>query len=167
MSTEIENKGGRPVRGPIDPAGRIERAAVIKTQECLDDIIHEIAALRRLRGAGTLSNADVGSAKVIIYARLKLLDKKLPDLRTSEITGAVDHRHAHIHAKVSNIDIATRLQHWRLANDIVSAEDESKVMVNTFMAAVDEVLDIEPVESGPIKVINPEPESLWVDYDFL
>ena len=149
MSTEIQNKGGRPTRGPIDPAGRIDRTALIKTQECVDDIVHEIAALRRLRKAGTLSNADVGSAKVIIHARLKLLDKKLPDLRSAEISGSVDHRHAHLHARVTNVEIAQRLQQWRLMNDITSAEDESKMMLNTFMEAVDDVIDVVPVEIEP------------------
>ena len=73
----------------------------------------------------------ISALKARAEIRFKLLNKVLPDLKATEATthAVHDHNHSHIHAQISNVELAQRLQLWRESHPQDNPADETVVAV--------------------------------------
>ena len=90
-----------------------QAAKVLDLGTWVGDIDSEVASLRDSRKVGKLSPAIVGASKAIIHARLALIDKILPTLKSENVTGEVSHDHKHQIQQIDSTELAMRLNLWR------------------------------------------------------
>ena len=98
--------------GEID--ARLQGTATIGTKEVVDPVTGE-ASIVEYEIPVPMDRDIIAALKVRADIKFKLLGKVLPDLKATEsISHNVhDHSHSHLHAPVSSVEMATRIQLWQ------------------------------------------------------
>ncbi len=139
----INQQAREAARGLINPSTVIQELMEIKMAlqpiAIVDPDTHE--------PTGELeypSKDAVMALKLKADINFKLLNKNLPDLKSVEVTGNVDHQHSHDITKISDVELAQRLTLWQRTQQTLADPDQN-------------VIDITPVtQSEPTPTDEPE-----------
>jgi len=108
---ELGNRGGRPKKTMLEHHNIKEKRALLKFEQYLEKAVGDIKALQIMSKNPDITAAQVSARKTSLSGLLALINKCVPDLRSTEISGAV--AVGHMHAPVSTMEMATRIQLWQ------------------------------------------------------
>jgi len=102
----------------IDQIGEIDAqlmgSATLATKEVIDPTTNE-KTIVTYEVPIPMEREVISALKARADIKFKLLGKVLPDLKATESVShsTHDHQHAHLHAPVSSVEMATRIQLWQ------------------------------------------------------
>jgi len=98
--------------------------ALIQPADLIQDILDidgELQPIPEDDGSFTYPEKEsLASAKMRIDIKFRLLNKALPDLKSTEITGIIEHNHGLDVSKMPDVELAQRLLLWQAAQHSIA-----------------------------------------------
>ena len=142
--TTIGKERGRPRKTTLELINMREKRSLLKFEDYLKGAINTIENLERMSKDENTTTAMAASAKSALNGYLSLISKVLPDLKATEISGAITH--GHMHMPVSSVEMATRIMLWQ--------QEQQKPKVIEQLPTIEDAVILESPD--PEKVEHPQ-----------